>query len=65
MKREIKKSWNLRYVDAIPVVVGALESVSRKIGQCLEKIGVDVRIGLLQKTALLATMRILRNVFET
>ena len=45
LKREIKKLWNLRSVDVIPVVVGALGSVSRRIGQCLEQIWIDVRIG--------------------
>ena len=48
----------------ITVVVGALGSVSRRIGQCLEQIGIDVRLKLLQKTALLGTARIQRKVFE-
>ena len=30
--REIEKLWNLRSVDVTPVVVGALGSVSRRIG---------------------------------
>ena len=64
LKREIKKLWNLRSFDVIPVVVGALGSVSRRIAQGLEQIGIEVRIGLLQKTALLGTVRILRKVFE-
>ena len=59
------KLWSLKSVEVIPVVVGALGSVSKKIGQYLEKIGIDVRIGLLQKTALLGTARILRSVLET
>ena len=65
LKREIKKLWNLRSVDVIPVVVGALGSVSRRIAQGLEQIGIDGRIGLLQKIALLGTARILRKVFES
>ena len=65
LKREIMKLWNLRRVEVIPVVVGALGSVSKKIGQYLEQIGIDIRIGLLQKTALLGTARILRKVLET
>ena len=59
------KLWNLRSIDVIPVVVGALGSVSKTIGQFLEQIGIDIRIGLLQKAALLGTARILRNVLET
>ena len=58
------KLWNLRRVEVIPVVVGALGSVSKKIGQYMEQIGIDIKTGLLQKTALLGTGRILRKVLE-
>ena len=57
LKREIKKLWNLRSVDVIPAVVGALGSVSRRTRQCLEQIRVDVRLGSLQKTAFLGAAR--------
>ena len=63
--REIMKLWNLRRFEVIPVVVGALGAVSKKIGQYLEKIGIDIRVGLLQKTALLRTATLLRKVLET
>ena len=53
LKREIMKLWNLSRVEVIHVVVGALGSASKKIGRYLEKLGVDIWIGLLQKTALL------------
>ena len=43
----------------IPAVVGALGPVSKKIGQYIEQIGIDIRTGLLQKIALLGTGRIL------
>ena len=49
----------------IPVVVGALGSVCKNIGKYMEQIGIDIRIGLLQKTAVLRTGRILRKVLET
>ena len=65
LKREIIKLCKLRRVEVIPVVVGALRAVSKKIGQYLEQIGIDIRIGLLQKAAMLGTARILRKVLET
>jgi len=52
------KLWNLRRVEAVPVVVGALGSVSKKIGQYLEQIVIDIRIGVVQKTASLQTAKI-------
>ena len=44
LKRVIMKLWNLKGVDVIPVVVGALGSVSKKIGQYLEQIGIDIGV---------------------
>ena len=51
-------------MDVASVVVGALESVTKKLGQWIEKLGIRVRIRLLQKTTLLATARILRKVLD-
>ena len=64
LKREISKLWDLNKVEVIPVIVGALGCVSKHIDTWLEKIGVNVKINLLQKTALLGTARILRKVLE-
>ena len=49
-----------KYLDVVPVVVGALGVVSNRLDAWLEKLGVTIRMGLLQKTALLGTARILR-----
>ena len=64
LKREISKIWDLRKVEVIPVIVGALGCVSKSIKTWIDKIGVNVKISLLQKTALLGTARILRKVLE-
>lgn len=48
--------------DVVSLVVGALGSVTKK--QCIEKLEIRVRIGLLQKTTLLGTGRILRMVLD-
>ena len=63
MKREVAKPWNVRPV-VIPVVVGALGMVTNQLEGFIRKIGVDVSVGLLQKTCLLGTTRILRRVLE-
>ena len=47
--------WSMcekRWVHVVPVVVAALESGTKKLGQWIEKLWVGVRIGLLQKTTL-------------
>ena len=51
-------------VQVVPVVVGALGSVTKEFDRWIEKLGVPVDIGAVQKTALLGTARILRKVLE-
>ena len=64
LKREIGRLWVIRHVEVVPVVVGALGVVSSRLDAWLEKLGVTIRTGLLQKTALLGTSRILRKLLE-
>ena len=61
LKREIRKLWTMKKVEVIPIVVGALGEVRMKLDKWIEKLGIHIRIELLQKTALLGTARILRN----
>ena len=65
LKREIGRLWGSRHLEVVPVVVGALGVVSNRLDALLEKLGVTIRTGLLQKTALLGTARILRKLLES
>ena len=56
--------WHVKNVEVVPVVVGVLGSVTKKLGQWIKKLGIRVRIGLLQKTTLLGTTRMLRRVLD-
>ena len=64
LKREIKKLWSMKTVQVVPVVIGALGTVSNKIEMWIKTIGVNVKVGHMQKTTLLGTARILRKVLE-
>ena len=64
LKREIRRSWKLRNVEIVPVVIGALGSVSTEFDRCMGKLGITYNVGVMQKTALLGTARILRKVLE-
>ena len=63
LKRELKEIWDMP-VKLIPVVVGALGTTSKKLKQRLSDIGIEMRIVKLQKTTILYSARILRNVLE-
>ena len=63
LKRELKKIWNMP-VKVIPVVVGILGTTPKKLKQWLSDIGIKIRIVELQKTIILYSAKILRNVFE-
>ena len=63
LAREVKRLWQLKSVNVIPVVVESLDTIPKKLELYLEKGGIEVSMGLLQKVALLGTARILRRVF--
>ena len=65
LKREIATMWGMKKVTAIPVVIGSLGAVAKEFDKWIEEIGIYLRAGHVQKTALLGTARILRKVLET
>ena len=50
--------------QVLPVVIGALGTVPKRLESNLKRIGTNTSIELIQKTALLGTPRILRKVLE-
>ena len=64
LKREIRRSWKLRNVEIVHVVIEALGSVSAEFCRWMGKLGITCNVGVMQKTALLGTARILRKVLE-
>ena len=59
--REIQRIWKSKVV---PVVVGALGSVSKKLAGHLEQLGIKSRTRTMQKSALLGSAHILRKVLK-
>ena len=55
---------NVEYVDVVPVFVVVLGSDAKKLGQWIGKLGIKIRIALLQRTTLLKTARILGKVLD-
>jgi hypothetical protein len=64
LKREIREIWAMKK-EVIPIAVGALGAVSNKLDKWIDKLGIHIRIELLQKTALLGTARILRRSLQS
>jgi len=55
----------MRKVTVVPVVIGALGAVSGNFKEYMKRIGVNVRLEVSQKTALLGTAtKILRKVLS-
>ena len=65
LRHEIASLWGLKKVDVIPVVIGALGDVSMKLEKWMKKMEIEVKVELLQKTALLGTARIIRKVLNS
>ena len=64
LKDEVAKVWHMRKVIVVPVVIGALGAVSVNFTEYMKRIGVKVRLEVIQKTALLGTAKILRKVLS-
>ena len=64
LARELKKLWNMK-VTIVPIVIGALGTITKGLLKGLEDLEVGGRVETIQKTALLRTARILRRVLET
>ena len=64
LKKEITRLWKLRNVEIVPVVIGTVGSVSVEFDRWMGKLGITCSVGVMEKTALLGTARILRKVLE-
>ena len=64
LKKEIKRLWKLGNVEIVPVVVGALGSVSAEFERWMGKLGITCNVGVMQKSVLFRTTRILRKLWE-
>ena len=64
LARELKKLWNMK-VTIVPIVIGALGTITKGLLKGLEDLEIGGRTETIQTTALLRTARILRRVLET
>ena len=64
LKYEIAKIWKMRKVEVIPVVIGALGTVTKHFEKWIEKLDLDLTIEALQKPRLFGTARIIRKVLD-
>ena len=62
--RELGKLLKVR-CSVVPIVVGARETVPKRLPSYLALLDIDLSLELLQKSAILGTARILRKVLET
>ena len=58
LKRELKRLWPLKQVGVVPVVVGALECISKGFSGWMDILGIKLNVGVVQKSVLLETARI-------
>ena len=67
LKYEIFKVYKgeINKVFIIPIIIGALGSVTKRFKSYLEQLNCDVQMEVVQRTCLLGTARILRKVLDT
>ena len=64
LKEEVRRLWKMKTVTVLPIVIGALGAVSQRFTGYVNKIGANIRLEIIQKTALLGTARLLRKVLS-
>ena len=65
LKRETKKLWKMKKASVIPVVIGALGTISKNFNGWIKKLEIDDTKDLMQKACLLGTAKIIRKVLDT
>ena len=63
LKTEIRRMWNTE-VKTVPVIVGALGTVKKTLPSCLELLSPNARLEIVQREAILGTLRLLRRVLD-
>ena len=64
LKREIQRLWSLKKIDGIPLVLGAVERVTKNFEKYVDKIVIKIDLHTAQKTTLLGTEIIFRKVLK-
>ena len=64
LKDEISRLWQMKKVVVIPIVVGALGTITAKFEKYIESLEIEIRIEHVQKSALFGTARIIRKVLS-
>ena len=65
LRREVAKLWSVGNVVIIPIVVGALGTLSRNFKTYVEGLEMRQLTSLLQKTCILGTVKIIRRTLDT
>ena len=69
-EKEIKKIgkyprfWSVKKVKVVPVVVGALGCISKGFSGWMDTVDTKLNVGMVQKSVLLGTARILRKFLD-
>ena len=62
---ELTKCWNLNQIETVPIILGALGSVSDDTLSNLDYISRRINFNIVQKTVLIGTQSILKNVLTS
>ena len=64
LKYEIARTWRMKDVKVIPVVIGTLGTVTKQFEKWIQKLDLEIAVEMLQKPCFLGTARIIRKVLD-
>ena len=56
--------WRMKDDEVIPVVIGALGTMTKQFEKWIQKLDLEIRAEMLQKPCLLGAARIIRKVLD-
>ena len=63
LKDKIARLWQMKKVAVIPILVGALGTITTKFEKYIESLGIEIRTEHVQRSALIGTARIIRKIY--
>ena len=65
LENQLRKCWNLKFIQTVPIIIGALGTVTSITIELIDCITPQLNFNIMQKTVLIGTQNILRNFLST
>ena len=65
LENQLQKCWNLKFIQIVPIIIGALGTVTSTTIELIESITPQLNFNIMQNTVLIGAQNILKNFLST